>query len=195
MLVYKQKVIINPVTELIEGTLKTLEDERLTTTFSRQFGLFPKLTTVILPSCSLIQEGAFMSCPELTKIYLPNCTVVHRWGFESCIKLSEVNLPKCSYVGNEAFADCINLSTVRLPECSKLVTNAFTGCHNLISLYLMSTSIVILSNINVFDSTPIGGYTDIAGQYGSIYVPTTLFDSYKIAENWSNFENRLVSVP
>jgi hypothetical protein len=47
---------------------------------------------------------------------------------------------------------------------------------------------------NVFDSTPIGGYSTSAGQYGSVYVPASLYNDFIVAENWSSISSRIVSV-
>lgn len=49
-------------------------------------------------------------------------------------------------------------------------------------------------NSNAFSSTPIGGYRTYAGQYGSIYVPTSMLTTYKTASNWSYFSSRFVGI-
>jgi len=61
------------------------------------------------------------------------------------------------------------------------------------SLYLLGSSIVALSSINAFKSTPIESdlYT---GTYGSIYVPNNLSDAYRTATNWVTYADRIVGV-
>ena len=79
--------------------------------------------------------------------------------------------------------------------CSIINDLAFTSCYNLISLNLTNVSSVpILSGTSVFNSTPIGGYSASAGQFGSIYVPASLYNDFLVAENWSNVSSRIVSV-
>jgi hypothetical protein len=50
----------------------------------------------------------------------------------------------------------------------------------------------MLDRSDAFRSTPIAGYTDSAGKYGSIYVPASLLASYKTATNWTYFSSRFV---
>jgi hypothetical protein len=71
---------------------------------------------------------------------------------------------------------------------------AFSGCVRLISLYLTSVSRVPTLGTSVFTSTPIGGYTTDAGQYGSVYVPMSLVDAFKTATNWSFISARIVGM-
>jgi len=48
--------------------------------------------------------------------------------------------------------------------------------------------------LSAFASTPIGGYSDSAGQYGSVYVPASLYSSFLTANNWSLISSRIASV-
>ena len=52
-----------------------------------------------------------------------------------------------------------------------------------------------LTSTNTFASTPISTYTtSTGGVYGSIYVPDTLLDSYKAANNWKTYSARFVGL-
>jgi len=67
----------------------------------------------------------------------------------------------------------------------------------LISLYLTSVSKVTTLTggaSSVFYSTPIGGYSAIAGQYGSVYVPQSLLTSFRTSSTWSTISSRIVGV-
>lgn len=82
-----------------------------------------------------------------------------------------------------------------MPACTSVRDNAFIYCYNLVSLYLTGVSMVpTLGGTSVFTSTPIGGYSASAGQYGSVYVPASLYDSFLVATNWSSIASRIVSV-
>ena len=70
---------------------------------------------------------------------------------------------------------------------------ALRRCTRLMSLYLLGPSVCQLSQ-GAFDSTPIGGYLNDTGAYGSVFVPASLYDAYLSAENWSYYAARLVSV-
>ena len=151
------------------------------------------LTSVSFPNCITIGSGAFSSCNLLQSVSFPNCVYVNTRGFYNCDSLISIYLPKCSIINQSVFYSCNSLTTVSLPECELISSYAFRYCYNLISLYLMSTSVCTLG-INVFVSTPIGGYSTVAGTYGSIYVPSSLLSNYKIATNWSSFSSRFVGI-
>ena len=61
------------------------------------------------------------------------------------------------------------------------------------SLYLLGSSLVILSNKNAFSGTPMSLST-YTGSFGSIYVPASLLASYKAATNWTTYSKRFVGV-
>ena len=67
------------------------------------------------------------------------------------------------------------------------------SCYNLISLNLAEVSSVPTLGTGAFTSTPIGGYSTSAGQYGSVYVPSSLYNDFLIAPNWSNISSRILS--
>ena len=71
---------------------------------------------------------------------------------------------------------------------------AFAYCYNLLSVYLLGSSIPLITS-TTFSSTPIAGYTTSTdGVYGSIYVPASLYNDYISATNWSVYSARIVSV-
>jgi hypothetical protein len=93
-----------------------------------------------------------------------------------------------------AFNDCRNLATVSAPVCKTISASAFQNCYHLISLYLTGVSAVPSLSTNAFSRTPIGGYSASAGQYGSVFVPASLVDAFKVATNWSSIADRIVGV-
>ena len=101
----------------------------------------------------------------------------------------------CVAINMYTFYGCTNLTTVSLSACTSIDTYAFRSCYNLLSLYLLGSSIPTLASTNAFISTPISAYTtSTGGVYGSIYVPSSLYNSYLTATNWSQFSSRFVSV-
>ena len=99
-------------------------------------------------------------------------------------------------MGYEAFFDCHNLSTIILPKLSFMRSSMFQRCYNLLSVYLLSTSVIGGGmNWSIFRSTPISDYTtSTGGVYGSIFVPASLYDSYKTTSGWSAYASRFVSL-
>ena len=92
------------------------------------------------------------------------------------------------------FQNCTGLQIASFPELGTVQPFAFSGCTKLVSLYLMRSSMTVLSNSNAFTSTPIGGYSDAAGRFGSIFVPASLYETYLANTAWKVFSSRFVSV-
>ena len=86
--------------------------------------------------------------------------------------------------GSFAFAKCIRLETVDAASVIKIGQGAFTGCAALSTLVLRSGDVAELGT-QAFSGTCIESGT------GYIYVPDALVDSYKAAENWSTYADRI----
>ena len=115
-------------------------------------------------------------------------------AFANC-GIQTITLSLCSIIASRAFGDCIKLTTASFPNCSRIYSAAFRDCENLVSLYLMNTArVVVLASTNVFDGTPIDNYSDVAGRYGSVFVPSALYSSYIKAKNWSTISDRIVGI-
>lgn len=179
---------------LINKTIRFCTDSGVSSIRSYAFYYCSKLQSVNFPNCSYIGGYAFYSCINLQTVSFPNCSYISDSAFYYCSSLQTVSFPNCRQITDYAFYNCRDLQTVSLSNCSNIANYAFRNCYNLISLYLMSTSVVSLPYSTTFYSTPIAGYSTYASRYGSIYVPASLFNSYKTATNWSYFSSRFVSV-
>ncbi len=154
-----------------------------------------KLTHVDLPNATTIDSDAFFNCSKLTDVSIPAVTTIGNRAFGDCISISEINLPSATNVGTYTFQQCYNLRTVKLPVASTIGQYVFSRCFNLLSLYLLGSSVTTLTNKNAFQSTPISTYTaSTGGVYGSIFVPSSLYNDYIAATNWSLYAARFVSV-
>ena len=145
------------------------------------FAYCTNLTNVSFPLCSYIGFSAFANCTNLTSVSFPLCSYIGSSAFINCTNLTSVSFPLCSYIGSSAFKYCSNLTTVSFPLCSYVGSWAFQNCTKLSTIYLMSRRVVSLVNSNAFSSTPI------YSKSGSIYVPTSLVDEYKVNNVWSYF--------
>ena len=115
-------------------------------------------------------------------------------AFTNCKSLTQVSFPACSIVGIHAFSSCQNLTVASFPVCTSMGNYAFRSCYNLISLYLNGVSIVPSISTNTFVSTPISTYSTVAGRYGSVYVPSSLYANFLAHSLWASYSARLVSV-
>ena len=153
------------------------------------------LTTVSFSLCKGIGSYAFQYCSGLTTINFPSCSSIGNSAFYSCNNLSTINFPVCRTVGSYALGNCYSLTTASFPSCVSLYNYAFVNCYNLTSLYLTGSSVAGLINSTAFNSTPIAGYTtSTGGVYGSIFVPSSLYNTYISSTNWVYFSSRFVSV-
>ena len=145
--------------------------------------------TTLARGCYL---AMFQKCSSLTTApQLPAATLVKScyYGmFNDCSSLSQVNLPMCEYIGNYTFRNCYSLSQISLPVCKYITDYAFWFCSSLSIMTIGYSSICSLKNSNAFSKTQITSST------GSIYVPTSLVDSYKSANYWSYFSTQIFPI-
>lgn len=178
------------------------------------------LTSVNFPVCSSIGNNAFVRCSNLTSVSFPVCSYIGGFAFSNCLQLTSICFPLCSHIGGSAFTNCSNLNSVNFPVCSSIGGYAFVRCSQLTSadfggnsvistcvihsyafsqcsklsnLTLRYSFVATLSHINAFTSTPMSLST-YTGSFGSIYVPGSLIESYKIATNWATYANRFVAL-
>ena len=174
--------------------LTTVSSPKVTNISTYAFYNCSALTAASFPSATYIASNAFRSCSALTTVSFPNATTISTYAFAGCSALTTVSFPKATSIGASAFYSCSKLTTVSFPSATTISSNAFGYCYNLLSLYLLGSSIPTLRT-GAFDSTPIGGYTDsTSGVYGSIFVPSSLYDQYIVATNWSLYSSRIVSL-
>lgn len=156
-------------------------------------GLIERTISVIENSTvSKIGSYALYYTGALTSVSFQNVTDIGEQAFYMCMKLSNVSFPQATTIGQLAFANCISITALSFPNATRIGPAAFSRCYNLMSLYLTGSSICSLDKQTAFTSTPIE-YSK-AGQYGSIYVPSSLLASYQSALNWSYFSSRFVGI-
>jgi len=175
-----------------------------------------KLQEVSFPACIEIKYGGFMNCHKLKSAYFPSCTSVGSYAFNRCYSLRDVSLPECLEVGSNAFAQCSSLATIDLPKCAVIKDSAFNPCSKLqvasfpkcteigssafmncslfSSLYLLGSTVVNLKSISALRYTRFSTDLPVAQQDGIIYVPSSLYNDYIVAANWSNYASRFSSV-
>ena len=146
------------------------------------------LSQVSLPVCKYIGWYTFQECGSLSQVSLPMCSSIDNYAFSRCYSLTQVSLPVCEYIGSMAFDFCSSLSQVSLPMCSSINELAFRFCSSLSIITIGYSDICSLYDSDVFYATQITSST------GSIYVPTSLVDSYKSAPNWSYFSTQIFPI-
>lgn len=127
-----------------------------------------------LLACTSIEERAFNGCTSLTSVGdLSACKNIENGAFYNCSKLTIVgDLSDCTSIGLLAFSDCTNLTSMDLPACTNIAGNAFNGCTSLEKINLTGPNVAILSSSNYFLKNI------------TIFVPASLLEAYKTANNW-----------
>jgi hypothetical protein len=153
-----------------------------------------RITGANFPLASQIYFGAFGCCKSLTSVNFPQANFLGDQAFASCSALTGVDFPSVGTISKSAFAYCCSLVSASFPNVTTIKSSAFLNCHNLVELHIEGVSAVPTLASSVFYSTPIGGYSASAGQYGSVFVPASLYESFLTATNWSKISSRIVSV-
>ena len=180
--------------QMVEKTITEASDSTVTNIGSYAFVYCSSLITANFPNVTYIADHAFASCQSLTTISFPNVVSMDSYAFAYCTSLTTASFPNAVSIGIYAFEYCTSLTTASFPKAKSLGNYAFRYCSRLTKLYLTSTSLVSLGGSRVFSSTPIGGYSAAAGQYGSVFVPASLWSAYRSATYWSSISSRIVSV-
>lgn len=151
---------------------------------------------ITLPLASFSQNlqigsRAFLGCTSLSEVNMPSVSIIYSDAFSGCTALTTLELPGCLSIYSYALRNCTKLETASFPNLVRIYSSGFAGCAKLMSLYLLSTKMCTLQNANAFGGTPISVST--GGIYGSIYVPSALVESYKVATGWVTYANRFVA--
>lgn len=133
-----------------------------------------------------IGVAAFMACKSLNKVVLPeSLTILEGLVFQGCDKLESVTISEgLETIRFGSFQSCVYLREVVLPESiKKIEIYAFSGCSKLSS--------VIVNAINP-PSIPSNTFNS---SVPNIYVPVQSVETYKTAENWSDYADRIQAIP
>ena len=122
---------------------------------------------------------------------------IYTCAFQECFNLTEITFTNLSSIGPSALYKCSSLSTVTLIQATSnnaigIGASAFRSCINLVSVIIKGGSVATIQQSNAFMGTPIS-QSSYLGYFGSIYVPSSLVDSYKAATGWSYYSNRITS--
>jgi len=104
-------------------------------------------------------------------------------------------VPRRHFKGCSALSLFVTSNAGTSSTVSVFNSTTFRSCYNLLSIYLLNSYVMKLGATNAFNSTPISNYTtSTGGVNGSIYVPESLYSTYRTATNWTTFAARFVSL-
>ncbi|MBQ6049217.1 MAG: leucine-rich repeat domain-containing protein [Bacteroidaceae bacterium] len=111
-----------------------------------------------------------------------NVVSIAYYAFQNCINLTSVgDLPACTSIGYQAFDGCTSLTSVgNLSACTSIGGSAFSGCTSLEKISLTAPNVATLSSSNAFSKNT------------TIFVPASLLEAYKAANNWKDIANQIL---
>ena len=127
-------------------------------------------------------DGTTYDLSAFSGTYYWSTGIINPSAFQNNYSVQSIETNATS-IGFRAFMSCSSLSQVSLPMCSYIDAAVFRYCSSLSRITIGYSSVCSLYSTNVFDDTQITSST------GSIYVPASLVDAYKSAENWSVYSN------
>ena len=165
--------------------------------------------------------SAFAGCRNLTSVSLPNIKRVGEHAF-TWTSLTTISLPSALEVGSMAFCDCLKLESVSAPNAYiTYVDNTFRNSNKLAFIDIYScggrntayppigipsitfnecplTTLILRQNTSIIPLEALSGLgpetSPIRQGTGYVYVPSTLVEAYKAADNWSTVANQIRAI-
>lgn len=164
-----------------------------------------RLQSIGNPKLTSVPGGAFEGCSSLENIDLSMCTSVSPSAFSGCSKLQNVNISNCTYIGGSAFCGCSSITEVDLSACKSLGNNAFwkSGISKVsLPATLKSMGYQCFDNVKEYTFNGIqpavlcedNGYHAFSGALYIIRVPKSAIDTYKTADIWKNYKDKILSI-
>ena len=124
---------------------------------------------------------------------MPKLRTIGYAAFSGCTNLSDITFDEVTIIQGAAFSGCAGLSSAVFPALSYISYNGFYNCTRLKDLYLLGSSMVSIYGRDAFGNTPMSNSAYL-GEFGSIHVPASLYESYLSYGAWSWFSSRFVSI-
>ena len=148
------------------------------------------ITSYTSPDVTKIREYGLCYCTGLHTVSLENCTVIENHAFYMDRSLKNLSFPKVTTIGESAFSGCEHIVTITLPKVTSIGNYAFFTCSRLEELVLSNNVVCTLANADALAGTLIAE----SETNGYIKVPSNLVASYKAANGWSTYANKIIAI-
>ena len=177
----------NKFAELVQRTVKVAtedDSQGLTSIGDYAFSYCSELTSVTIPdSVTSIGNFAFWYCIGLTSVTIGNgVKSIGDSAFYYCSRLTSITIPdSVTSIGNQAVEFCSGLTSVTIGNgVTSIGREAFYGCDGLTSITMLPTNPPKLDS----DAIP----SDVT----TITVPAGCSNTYKTADVWSTYADKIV---
>ena len=170
--------------ELVTGDFTSYTNDRVTSIRSQFFARMTNLRSVSFANVTSLPGERHFDRAGVSSLSMPKLTGTSSYMFNECqslLNIPETTFPLVTSIGAYSFQNCQHLETADFPSVTQIATGAFNRCFLLTVLVLRANRVCSLANAGAFDNTPIRGRN---GMNGTIYVPSSLVESYKTAPNW-----------
>lgn len=100
------------------------------------------ITSITLPTVTIIGESAFANCQALNSLDIPNIEIISSNAFINCNISGSLYFQNLEYLGSKAFYNNKSLTTVCLPKARIISSQAFYTCNNITTLNISSVEVV-----------------------------------------------------
>lgn len=187
------------------SSLRSIGNPKLTSIPNDAFQNCSSLEKIDLSKCTSVGSSAFWGCSSLHTVGNPKFTSIADCAFSFCSSLESIDLSMCTSVGFSAFRGCSSITEVDLSACKTLGYNAFWGSRiSKVSLpaTLKSMGYQCFDNVReyTFNGTQPAVLAEDNGQpafSGASYiirVPESAIDTYKAADVWKNYTDKIFSI-
>lgn len=143
------------------------------------------ITEVNNDKITTLRPYAFANCGCLTTASLPNLISISGYAFNGCTSLSTVNFSNVESIEDHGLYGCSSLVGVCFPKLTRIGSKSFGNCSGIRCLIILSTEVATLVSSDAFSSN------GITTGSGYVYVPDDLVESYKSANNWSDYSGKI----
>ena len=193
---------------LIEDGLAEVYEGNMTSFGKWVQSTITRVTADMLEGVNSIGDSAFLGCSSLTSIEIPNSvTSISNYAFSGCISLTSIEMPNSvTNLGTYVFKNCKSLANVKISNSvTSLGTHTFDNCSSLTSLEIPNSVTEIntafydcssLTSITVLATTPpTVSYMFNGVPIRVIYVPAESVETYKTANGWKGYANKIQAIP
>ena len=187
------------IDSLVLRTIESYSNHDITTLGAYAFTNCGKLKTIDTPNVTTMGIYACQST-GIVNAEFPNLVDAGNFCFANNVDLESVHLPSLQKGGNYLFSVSRVLKRIDILSVGTVGTSCFNACYVLTTLIMRSTTLIPLTNINVFanchhiNGTKNSSYNPQGLKDGYIYVPKALVEEYKVATNWSTLASQFRAI-